>query len=796
MNGALLSATTVREGLVFRSAPPAWVIWLVIVPAVILVTWFLYRLSGDARPAVRRLLTTIRILALAFVIALLFNPSRETQIVERQKTLAVVMVDTSASMDHKDGYETSPELSASLKAAANIVDRPIDAYSRLDLVKAVLDRQDRKFLDELAKNHEIRVYAFGDNLQSVPNITELEARGRSTALGAAIERVLEEPEVKSRPTGGIIVLSDGKNTSGPPPEAAVQVAERRKIPIHAVGVGDPRALRDIELVALRADSVVLLDDEMVMDLKVRNRGYPTSSVELRIINAADGQVLHQEQKTLLASEDDQTLDLRYKPTREGDQQWIVEVKPLPGEHSTDNNRKTHEVRIRRSKLRILYVDGFPRWEYRKLKNFLKRDKESFETQCILQSAQIDFIQEASPMLTPLRKFPSDEAELFKYDVIIFGDVDPDDTIYFGADPALRRRIFENIRKFVEHGGGFAMIAGETFSPRAYKDTPLEDVLPIVIDPAEDTGGGGDLQATFKPRLTVLGKVHPVMQLDSDPKKNTQFWESEDAGLPGFYWFARVKKEKPGARVLAQHPNETNDHGAYPLLVAGTFGDGPVFFCAVDEIWRWFNPHGPKYAHQFWGNMVRYLGRARLYAGDKRFALSANRSRYEVGDRITFTAYVKEKDFRPATKSEQEVVLKTPAGAGSEQRILLKRTEDGVFEKSMIATEIGDYQAWILPEDTLSDEKISPISFSVRVSDIERREPILDEPTLEMIAKRTGGRYVTLPKVDDLIETIGSEAVEVPQRREFKDLRKEPWIPAIFLALLTIEWLIRKRFRYL
>jgi hypothetical protein len=214
------------------------------------------------------------------------------------------------------------------------------------------------------------------------------------------------------------------------------------------------------------------------------------------------------------------------------------------------------------------------------------------------------------------------------------------------------------------------------------------------------------------------------------------------------------------------------------------------------VWRWFYNFGPKYAHQYWGNMVRYLGRARLYAGDKRFALSVNRSRFEVGDRITLTAYVKEKDFRPSSKPEQEIVLRTPGGAGSEQRILLKRTEDGVFERSQIASEVGDYQAWILPEDTLSDEKISPVSFSVRVSDVERREPILDEPALRMIAARTSGRYVPLAEVGSLIETIGSEAVEVPQRREFRDLRKELWVPAIFLLLLTIEWLIRKRFRYL
>ena len=106
-----------------------------------------------------------------------------------------------------------------------------------------------------------------------------------------------------------------------------------------------------------------------------------------------------------------------------------------------------------------------------------------------------------------------------------------------------------------------------------------------------------------------------MQLLPDSEANAALWEHDDEdALKGFYWFSRVRKEKPGAQVLAVHPTERNDHGAYPVIVAGTFGEGPVVFCGVDEVWRWFYLHGPKYAHQFWGNLVRFLGRARLYAG--------------------------------------------------------------------------------------------------------------------------------------------------------------------------------------
>jgi hypothetical protein len=802
----LLRQTTdaFNESLVLRGAPPPWVLWLLVVPAVILFAWFTYRLSGEASPLVRRTLTALRALAIGFVVAMLMNPSRETQVVERQKTLAVVLIDVSASMDRKDGYETSAEIAEALRVAAALKEgEQVADLSRLELVKRVFDRPDAKFLEELARTHDLRTYVFGEGLQVAGALHELEPRDRVTELGAAIERVLEEPDVKSRAVGGIVVVSDGKNTSGPLPSAAADAAARRKIKVHCIGVGDPRALRDVELVTLRGDNVVLLDDEIVLDLKVRNRGFPTTPVEVTLSDAADGIPFHRETKTLLQSEEDQLFHVRYRPVKEGDQQWKVEIKPLPGEHSAENNRKFHEVRVRRNRLRVLYVDKFPRWDYRKLKNFLVRGYESFEAQCLLISAEAAFIQEASEGMPPLMDFPTDEQALFKYDVVLLGDVDPSDLEGFSPQ---KGKVLQSLRRFVELGGGLAMLAGENFSPRAFKDTPLEDVLPVVIDPADVGQGDRDISTVFKPKLSALGRQHPVMQLTGDPEQNAALWEREgdalrdgDSYVPpldGWFWFARVKKEKPGARALLAHPTERNEQGPYVLMAAGAFGEGPTFFVGTDELWRWFRGHGPKYAHQYWGNLVRWLGRTKLYAGDKRHQLAVNRSMFEVGDRITLTAYVKDRDYRRSQKPEQEIMLKTPSPTAPEKRVLLKNIEDGVFEKTLVAQDVGDYQAWILPEDGLSDEKISPVSFSVRLSDIERREPILDETALKAVAQKTDGKYVRLPEARAILAEIGAETVEIPRRREFRDLRKDGRLPLILLALLTAEWLIRKRFRYL
>ena len=136
---------------------------------------------------------------------------------------------------------------------------------------------------------------------------------------------------------------------------------------------------------------------MVLDLKVRNRGFPAQPIEIRICDAKDGQPFYQEVKPLLASDEDQLFHVHYRPNKEGDQQWKVEVKPLPGEHTIDNNHKIHSIRVRNNKLRVLYVESVPRWEYRKLKNFLTRGFQAFDAQVLLTDAL--FIQEASRGIT-------------------------------------------------------------------------------------------------------------------------------------------------------------------------------------------------------------------------------------------------------------------------------------------------------------------------------------------------------------------------------------------------------------
>src|SRR5204862_7366116 len=107
---------------------------------------------------------------------------------------------------------------------------------------------------------------------------------------------------------------------------------------------------------------------------------------------------------------------------------IIRINPRAEENTAHNTVLTHRLRVADDKIKVLYVDHPPRFEYRYLKNSLIRDPKIL-AHCFLTSADAEFPQEHTrsddPLFRePLKEFPKDLKTLLEYDVVIFGDVDP------------------------------------------------------------------------------------------------------------------------------------------------------------------------------------------------------------------------------------------------------------------------------------------------------------------------------------------------------------------------------------
>jgi von Willebrand factor type A domain-containing protein len=796
----------VDRSLKLVGMPEAWVVALLILPGVAFVVFYLYRREGSTAPGpAKTALAILRALAILLVLFLLFRPIMETTTLQTYKSKVLVLVDNSASMQRTDAY-VNADTRARLASLAGLASGDeVKTTPRIEIVKHVLMRDDQAILRKFAGPNDRQDYAFADSLDSSRRLSELHAEGTSTRIGEAVHGALTDQ--KGQDISAILVVSDGQENDGRSHEEAAAEAKARGVPVYTVGVGDPDEPRDVSIQGVDAPGVALVNDEVIFEVTVLSKGFDGQHVTVTL--GENGEVLSSADLQLAGDNRGQKVLLYFRPTEAGTHTYTIAVPVLENEQIVDNNKVTHVVNVIRRKIKVLFADGYPRWEYRYLKTALVRDTETVDAQCLLLSADPDFPQEASPGLEPLQHFPATREEIFAYDVILLGDVDPEQ---LGRTPAESQEILSLLHGFVEDlGGGLGMIAGESDSPRSYKGTPIESLLPVVLsDSEEDLVVSQNHERSVRVKLTDAGLVDPILMLEKDPETNRKLWmgDNEDFALPGFFWYFPVKKAKAGARVLAVHSENGNKYGPHVIIATQFYGAGRTFFTALDSSWRWRLVYGDTYFYRYWSQVVRFLATNRLYNLNRRHELYVDKPRYNLGEKVTVTAKVRDKDFKPSEAKTQNVSYQ-PAGAREVRSLVLDAVPDkkGFFSKTFPATDVGAWRLWFEGDEPsgAAGEENQAITFEVEIPSIEKENASLNRKTLETLSQRSGGEYVPLDKIDSLAGKAPDLTRKVPGSivqdelwdRTFSLFGLDvPWSLVALVLLLGLEWAIRKRYRLL
>ncbi len=782
--GADLS-TAVR----FADLPELWVVVLVVLPLLALVAWGGYWRQALPRPW-RHTLSALRFLALVLLAALLARPVLVEQREEVFPAEVLVLVDDSASMRRQDAYQGD---GAARGEIARLVGSTPDALSRSELLTRAIDAGLVPLFE--AGNYRPRWLRFDAGLSGWERGQPLEGRGGATHTGDALIAALAQQ--RGRHVTDIVLLGDGRSTGGIAIEEAARAAAAAGIPVHTVVVGDTRPERNAILELIDAPTAALEGDEIAIAVRASGRGSAAGArvdvllEELGAPTSADSPGLGRlvDQKEVVLDEAGQRTVVLAPPgaASGGERRFRVTLPPLDDETLTDDNVLEVVVRISPEKVRVLYVEGYPRWEYRRLAlDFLRRAESDIAFQAWLGSATTGFTQEHSPDLAPLSSLPSSRRELLdQYDVVMLGDVNPY-TLF--ADPGQAVEFLESLRAFVEAGGGLLFQAGEFDNPRAFLGTPLEDVLPVVLDASLDFGFEGDSTRAFRPRLENPLDPHEIVRLNPDPEVNRQLIEDE-GGLQGQYWYAPVARAKPGAEVLLRHPTDTNSHGPRVLLALGYFPQGRTMFLALDSTWRWHFLFGPRYFERFWKGALRWLALARLRGGDRRFRLEATRSSYDIAERVVLEARVLDVDYRPSTDGEQAVRFSGPDGVEQETTLTSVGPRGGVYRGSLEVGRPGAWRAWIERDGA----RVAVADFEVVLPSRENQDPSPDPSALALLARLSGGKHVELGQIGALAsEFAGGEERREPISSSLEDLWDRWWTLIGAILVLGAEWALRKR----
>ena len=491
-----------------------------------------------------------------------------------------------------------------------------------------------------------------------------------TALGTTLA------DVPTDRVAGVIMITDGRVHDVPQDAGALGFAA----PIHALITGT-KDERDRRVALIAAPRFGIVGQSQTITYKVEDQG--TNETSAAVTVRRDGDVI--ETRTVPVG-----IPQNVEITIAHGGQNIVEIEaaPVPGELTTVNNRAVVTIDGVRDKLRVLLVSGEPHAGERTWRNLLKSD------------ASVDLVhftilrppekQDGTPINElSLIAFPT--RELFQQKIGEFQLIIFDRYARQGVLPII---YFDNITRYVRDGGAVLVAAGPDYaSQTSLWRTPLDAILPAEPD-------GNVTDQAFRPSLTELGRRHPVTRGLDGAASNPPNWSQ---------WFRVVDTRNTTGTAVMQGPDSK------PLLVLSREGDGRVALLLSDHIWLWargFEGGGPHL------DLLRRLSHWLMKEPDLE----------EEALRLTMSGRNLVVRRQTMADSVADVTLTSPSGAS---RVLkLEPTEPGVWEKSIVADELGLWRA--------TDGKLNALTNIGPANPREFAEVTSTTDVIAPIANATGG----------------------------------------------------------
>jgi hypothetical protein len=814
----------------FARPLPGWGWFLVGVAAVGMALYSYRRLEGTRW--VRAALAVTRAAILVLIVLLIAGPRLLKPNETEEKDWVIVVADRSASMTVRDAQATPGSVERRTREA--------------ELRSAILNSsatwrslsEDRvvAWMGFDAQARELKPTQGGDAGTGLP-VQLGEPTGRRTALGAALEQSLRK--AAARPVSGVVVLTDGRSIDEPG-KSVLRRLEAERIPVFAVALGSADPVADVSVRRADGPRNAFVNDFVPVEVELERLGGlgggpGGEKPKVQLIDTATGAVLDEREVEFLPSapvtgartEDGEVqppaatarVTLTTQAKAEGAQKWQVRVVPGGADLVTENNEADVAVEMLGRPLRLAYFDGYPRWEYRYIKNLLVREK-SFKASSMLLSAGRRFVLEGEEIVMSIPRSPEEWRE---FDVVVMGDVRPE---MFTTEQ------LEQIKEHVAlRGAGLIWIGGEGATPGAWRGTPLADLLPFALPELVDRSGtdagppAWDEPVTVEP--TALAERLGVLRLSPAPVDGS-WWPEElrdpRVGWSSLRWAQNIDAAtlKPTAEVLAEavSSRESTEAGPArsPLVIAMRFGAGRTLYVGTDEIWRWRYGRGEFYPERFWLQMMRMLGRESLSRAGKPALVEVLPRRAEVDQpiRIAVTLLdqslvdaapaslrvrvVRERDVGPGASASEPAVpieLTLPAeGSGSAAASRAGRAISRTFAATWLATESGRYRievtdplvVGLAPPESLAAEA------EVWLPEDELRRPETNHPMLQRLVQVSGGKMLTPAELNDLPRLLPNRRLRLAGEPDVETLWDTPLALILIMTLLTIEWVVRRLIR--
>jgi uncharacterized membrane protein len=492
----------------------------------------------------------------------------------------------------------------------------------------------------------------------------------------------------------------------------------------------------------------------------------------------DGRAIKTEEFNLRGN-DTEAVNLEIIPSNPGFRRYTVEITPLDGEVTIENNKQEALVEVIEGPMRILHVEGEPRWELGKIRESLSLAEKNLTVASLQRTGENKFYRQGiSSEQELVGGFPRTEEELFAYDGLVLGSVEAS---FFTAEQ------LRNIEAFVaRRGGGLLALGGRlSFDSGRYKGTLIDDLLPLALE-GRTVDVAESYAPVYKPQLTAAGQEHPITRLNEDRAASQKTWND----LPPVSISEVLKTVKPGATVLLEAKRGGASSGAVPLLAQQRYGRGQTLALTATDTWRWrMKMDSKSNAHEtFWRQMLRYL----VSGTPKQIEVGAERDVYVMDDVVQVVADVRDKHYNAVNDAQATARITKPSGATLDVPLKFTSINDAnVYTGEFKADELGQHGIELLANS--KSIGAADVKSNVLISDLNREfyGAAQNSDLLKRIAAETGGKYYQAGDLQSLLDDLTYRKTPYSEMQT-KDLWDMPINFFLIIGLLSAEWFLRKR----
>ncbi|MDA8990130.1 VWA domain-containing protein [Opitutales bacterium] len=687
-------------------------------------------------------------------------------------------------------------------------------YTRINRATRLLAHPKNGFLDEFQDTHILEIRNLSENATDViwDNFSEFDqfdseviSNSPFTDLSKGILESLQseedgetELEKESVRAAAVLITDGGHNQEGSPLETA-KLLSARNLPIYTIGIGSDLNPPDLALLRTTTPESVYREDRVQGNISIKDNLIAGTPYRIKIQDSGGKNVWEKSIVGVEAGISQLSFDFPAKEVVERKLAGLAESEKntmrtvslnfrvsadsIEGEAEPENNQISFSIDANMRRNRLLLIDSRPRWETRYLNNLFSRD-ERWEISCVWGDP--NNLNKQVPRGKKTDQFPDSKNSLFEFDIIIFGEINPEEFSINEQDWLVE---FVNQR-----GGGILFIDGPRQKLRSYENSeihPLFSLLPV----SWQKNGSGLLspKSYYRPEAN---KELSALILDSDEERNEELWKS----IPLPAWTSPVES-LPGSEVFLEVSVKGKEDGSpedyrVPAIVGKTAGAGKSFYIGFDESWRWRYEVADQYHQRFWNQIISRVMERPFSMNQGAVSLDVGGSIHDPGKSIPIRVRLRNKEDKTPKPPYPEVDALIWKGNEVVATTPLKGEDssNGLFTGQVFGLSPGSYEMSIRAPDLMDEMELSQLGlpFQVKTGQNEEKNFLTcDENLLREMAEASGGNFIreeNFHELKDKLRSISSGRIIITEIILWQSFG---WLGFIVL-LLALEMFLRKR----